>query len=100
MHSKVARKWQSRVLHPATCLSHHPWDLIPLPKPDPASAIYILGCKRVGGYDGASERHLTVEKQQRKGMAMGAKKEKLSRTGQIINLLLLNKGTFCEQIVL
>lgn len=73
MHSKVARKWQSGVLHPATCLSHHPWDLIPLPKADPVSAIYTLGCKRVGGYDGASERHLTVEKEQRQGIALGAK---------------------------
>ena len=79
MHSKVARKWQSRVLHPATCPSHHPWDLIPLPKADPASAIYTLGCKRVGGYDGASERHLTVEKEQRQRMALGAKRKEKKR---------------------
>lgn len=79
MHSKVARKWQSQVLHPATCLSHHPWDLIPLPKADPASAIYTLGCKRVGGYDGASERHLTVEKEQRQRMALGAKRKEKKR---------------------
>ena len=85
MHSKVARKWQSRVLHPATCPSHHPWDLIPLPKADPASAIYTLGCKRVGGYDGASERHLTVEKEQRQRMALGAKKKKEKKRKTVKN---------------
>lgn len=41
---------------------------------------------------------LKKEQRTRQGMAMGKRQEKVSRTGQIINLLLLTKDTFCEQM--